>query len=695
MSNYNKSYNFTNGLQVDDSNFVVTANGLVGIGTTVPQKTLDVRGNTQINGGLTATDLNITGIVTVGAGITLDATSGIITATKFVGDASSLTNIVAISTVGLIANAGSLSTTAKLGIGSITPTKQLDVIGDSEFNGDVNISGILTTGEGVRIISGGINAVGVVTATSLVIDDYIYHAGDTNTSFGFESNDTFRVTTNGSDKFQINSSGHLILSDDQDTYIHHPSGGIISVVTGGSERFSVSGTGVTVTGEISATGAIRGTSFSGNGGVPADFSNGLIATASTFTDDVEFHGVSGITSISFDKSDNSLKFVDDAKLKFGSTDGLEIYHSQNLAGTNDSYIDSSARNLYVRLNTGPDNGGNIALQAKKDEHGVLIEDDAGVKLYFNGDLQLETIGAGASVYNELKVASFNGGISGLSSHFGSLRYGGTGGAPYSTRRSLDLTNTDSGNINFYLNANNLSVPVDGSDFHWHKGINNSTLMTLTGIGGSLGIGITTPATPLHVLGAATISGNVVLGGDLDVTGNAALNVIGQVTGNLTGNVFANSGVSTFKRLDLDTSVYYEFGQLSAAAVGIGTTMGTFQLAVNDDADKKFFITDSGNVGIRTDDNFGSELYVSGDVVLREALGVGTTQPNSVVDFSNAGQGLTGAKQNRMFMVPPKVGAAQTAALVSLVAGAMIYNTDLNKLQVYNGNNWETVTSVEA
>ena len=46
------------------------------------------------------------------------------------------------------------------------------------------------------------------------------------------------------------------------------------------------------------------------------------------------------------------------------------------------------------------------------------------------------------------------------------------------------------------------------------------------------------------------------------------------------------------------------------------------------------------------------------------------------------------------MIPPKVGAAQTAALAGLVSGAMIYNTHLNKLQVYNGTNWETVTSVE-
>ena len=114
---------------------------------------------------------------------------------------------------------------------------------------------------------------------------------------------------------------------------------------------------------------------------------------------------------------------------------------------------------------------------------------------------------------------------------------------------------------------------------------------------------------LHVLGGATISGNVILGGDLDVTGNAALNVVGNLTGHLTGNVNATTGVSTFKRLDLDTSSYYEFGELSAAGVGIGTTMGNFKLVVNGDADKKFTITDSGNVGIKTSNNGGNALFV--------------------------------------------------------------------------------------
>ena len=43
--------------------------------------------------------------------ITLGASSGIITATKFVGDASGLTNIVAISTAGFTELSGRISTT--------------------------------------------------------------------------------------------------------------------------------------------------------------------------------------------------------------------------------------------------------------------------------------------------------------------------------------------------------------------------------------------------------------------------------------------------------------------------------------------------------------------------------------------------------------------------------------------------------
>ena len=56
------------------------------------------------------------------------------------------------------------------------------------------------------------------------------------------------------------------------------------------------------------------------------------------------------------------------------------------------------------------------------------------------------------------------------------------------------------------------------------------------------------------------------------------------------------------------------------------------------------------------------------------------------DFSSVGA------VTARFMVPPKVTTTQRNNLSSLVSGAFIYNTSLNKLQVYNGSAWETVTS---
>ena len=45
MANIRKSFNLRNGVQVDEDNLFVNNLGSVGLGTTVPSETLDVRGN--------------------------------------------------------------------------------------------------------------------------------------------------------------------------------------------------------------------------------------------------------------------------------------------------------------------------------------------------------------------------------------------------------------------------------------------------------------------------------------------------------------------------------------------------------------------------------------------------------------------------------------------------------------------------
>ena len=105
MANYNKSFNFRNGVQVDDDNFIVNANGLVGIGTSIPTEILDVRGgNIKCDSAIISNSLIINGIgivtnlrgTVINSGIT-SITSGIISATvgviTYYGDGGNLLNL--------------------------------------------------------------------------------------------------------------------------------------------------------------------------------------------------------------------------------------------------------------------------------------------------------------------------------------------------------------------------------------------------------------------------------------------------------------------------------------------------------------------------------------------------------------------------------------------------------------------------
>jgi hypothetical protein len=157
MANYNKSFNFRNGVQVDDDNFIVNANGLVGIGTSIPTEFLDVHGTTKVTGLVTTTNLAVTGTsnfysnVGVGTAITFNSSTGIISATSFYGDGQYLLNVEQVAVDGWIVNAGSISTTAKVGIGTTLPSSQLDVLGDVKISGITTFTGLVDANGGATI----------------------------------------------------------------------------------------------------------------------------------------------------------------------------------------------------------------------------------------------------------------------------------------------------------------------------------------------------------------------------------------------------------------------------------------------------------------------------------------------------------------------------------------------------------------
>tara|TARA_B100001093_G_scaffold104737_2_gene96983 strand:+ start:864 stop:4829 length:3966 start_codon:yes stop_codon:yes gene_type:complete len=128
-----------------------------------------------------------------------------------------------------------------------------------------------------------------------------------------------------------------------------------------------------------------------------ELQNLLVTGISTFKDDVEFHGTNGISSITFDKSDNSLKFLDNAILKLGdSGEGeapFQLFHDGNHSIIKD--VGSGNLKLMSDLLTinNPTDTKNMAR---------FIE-NAAVELFHNDRKRFETSGVGATVYGELVV----------------------------------------------------------------------------------------------------------------------------------------------------------------------------------------------------------------------------------------------------------------------------------------------------
>ena len=273
-----------------------------------------------------------------------------------------------------------------------------------------------------------------------------------------------------------------------------------------------------------------------------------------------------------------------------------------------------------------------------------------------------------------------------------LRYGGAAGQAYSHPQSLDIVNYGIDNFNYYLSQNNSSAVI--GDFHWLIGV-NTPLMTLTS-SGNLGIGVTTPTVPFQVVGNTNIGGDAVFGGDITLSsgtliGDVQGNVVGNVNGQFSGNVNATTGVSTFNNLTISGVGTAEDYQVSGKlSVGGNYFDDGYRISVGTGSNNKFIVGSSGRVSIGTTEFSSCKLIVNGGhAAFTQSIGVGKTTKVSAVDFSDAGKNISGAEANKMYMIPPKLTNAQQTAVTNAnpVAGAIIYNTQANKLRVFNGTSF--------
>ena len=621
------------------------------------------------------------------------------------GDADSSQEGVGISSVGNIKATGIV--TASSFIGPVTGAITGDVSGNVTGNltGLVNSSGISTFG--------GINATGriVATATNNVIP-FLYS----------NQTDLPSPSTYHGAVAHVHATGALY-------YAH--AGAWWELVN--KESSGVVGTG---------------TEFYNIEALESDHLN--ITGVSTFRDDVDFVGDpvgTALTSIQFHKGDgtnsdvDALRFYDSAAIDLGVGNTGNMRLRGNFG--NSSFILGFGENLFIDGSSFGDT--TIKIRTRDARNGIVVNPDTTsgtVELYHSiggtATKKLETSGIGVTVYNQLDTTNIvasgiitastelnspligvgtdvpanpiqvrgtgnteiqvtsDTGIAGLTvgrepstanTNNAEFRYGGGGGFPYSSEQSLDIINYGTGNFNYHLSANNAGAAA--GNFFWHKGSSNVRLMTLTNTG-RLGIGLTEPTDELHVDGGATINGGLGVGGNINVTGALIGNVQGQLTGNvqgvLSGNANATVGISTLNNLSV--AGIATITNLKSTRISIGENPSDPLFNIFIASDKKVFVNDVGQVGINTTIPLdGVGVNGSSTNAVFNSIGVGVTQfTSAAVDLRDAGTATS------RYMIPPKVSTTVRNSLQNLVSGAMIYNTSINKLQVYNGSAWETVSS---
>ena len=597
MANYRKSFNFRNGVQVDDDNLVVNANGLVGIGTTVPIESLDVRGTANIVGLVTASsgsikNLEVTGVGTITSGsvgnLTVNA-AGIVTAVSglvtYYGDGSNLVNIPTSQWTDIDVGLGFTSIYNKGYVGVSTNDPRMNL----QVGGNPLLSGTLPGGVGISSL-GHIKATGVVTATEFV------------------GKFTGAVTGN------VNSSGVSTFTD------------------------------LKIGSNITATlGVITATTFDGN--FSGTLTGDVVGIATTARGLI---GSPNITVGTVNASDITAKTL--------NLTGVGVVTATSVVGAALS-------------------AGSIGIGTASPANTFQQRATGATELQITSD----TSSASLTVGREPGTSNTNN---------AEFRYGGNNLYPYSDAKSLDLLNYGTHNFNFYLSANDSNGAT--GNFYWHKGSNNSRLMTLTKEG-RLGIGITNPVHMLSVQGISTFTSaayfetTVETGGNLTVGGNIGIASDANITAIFRGNVESQNGSNVVLRVPTADQDPVETAELQARVVGGSSTITKLKVSGTGFDDQPVFLVKvGGNADPVASDvvvNVNSQAQNKFVVTDTGGVGIGSTNPINSLDMKFA---------QRPAVFPNMTTSVRdnlSSIGVATATGSVIYNTTDSKLQVYAGTSW--------
>ena len=396
MANIKKTFNFRNGVQVDDDNLIVNATGLVGIGTTIPTEALDVRGTTKVVGLVTSQE-GFVGVFTahtsslgtvalstsiIGAGvsiksgiITSNAASGLVT---YYGDARFLQGMPTSQWE---------DTNAGLGVSSIYNTGGTVGVGTTNPQFTLQVGSNVNGGEqGVGISSAGnIKASGIITATSLDIN------GNGDVSGNLSVGGNVDLCTDASNTVTFNGDIDSALIPDTDNlrglgangarwgtlWVNNIKASNVDIVGLSTHRVAFTNASDNLTDSADLTFNDTHNILNIVGTTDTDQLN--VSGVSTFQDDILFVGA-GTSFATWDKSESKFGFTDHASLSFGNGNDLKIYHDPST--TPDTNRIAAGSGQLLELQT--DKLRIVDVGATKDL--ISADDGSFVTLYYNGCL---------------------------------------------------------------------------------------------------------------------------------------------------------------------------------------------------------------------------------------------------------------------------------------------------------------------
>ena len=638
MADIRKTFNFRDGVQVDDEVLVVRGNR-VGLGTTSPKQLLDVRGNTNIT-GITSTALfNVTGVgtfggVKVGSNISLDSSSGVVTATSYKGDGSTLSNLPTSQWTDVNPGSGvtPIYVDGSVGVGTTNPANPFQVGGNPNdgigvgfsTSGNIKASGIITASSFVGNLTG--NVVGNVTgdltgtASTATLANTATVAVNAQGLTGSPSISVSNITASGNVNVSGVSTLPTLVTTDLDTV----------TLKGFNSLRAPHGTITTIAVTVAAkTAAHR---YNGSGSSNGFKLDGVEAPYLTLTPGRTYR---------FDVSDGTnsghpLRFYYDVDKTTQYTTGVTVSGNSGVSG---SYVDLLVTDTtpsvlhyqcssHAKMGNSVQTGSNIL----DTEHNSTVRGTMTATSFvgpLTGDVTGNVSGTGitATTFTGSLVGGVTGNVQGNVT--GNLTGNVTGainsvgvstiGRFISTDISISGVSTFTGNIDA-----NADLDVDG-----HTELDQLNVS---------GIGTLTRsfATDLSVSGVSTLTGNLIangnidLAGTLDVDGTTELDDVNVSAGaTFAGNIDANgnldvAGSSTF------TGAIDANGGASIDNVQIG-------ISGNNEID-----TSSGNLTIDSatgltiiDDNLRISGSTTAGIVTATSLGIGIDSANAEIQIHKA------------------------------------------------------------